>query len=403
MHYAPLSTVSVTPSFACYWEGQGDANLAGINDLSLAPAALRGSDPEFEFLCGDDPWRAGAAPTVASACETGPSAAAPQGVGPIIGIREARAAREGELAAQRSLIAQFVERNAPLSAFSPDHVDASGRLGGAAFQRREATLTGALRARLSAGETIRHQGAIWMHGEADAAIARAAGDVDRPAIVDYADGLARIRDFHRAQLGAPRAPWRFVAISEEDVYAAAINDALASLCRWRVSPGGLIEDMGAGRDETSYIIDHLIRPTNGVHFDVTQMRAIGALIWEAHLHHAGPCGLAFDHPIRAIRPAWMRLPAVTRRQADSATLEAAASEDGALYAMAAPAAGRARDAAEIIARGRKCEAKRGEVASVSVNGLASGAIYEMWSVYQAADGEVSDVASTAFISRPAFG
>ncbi|MEL6793049.1 MAG: hypothetical protein AAFP78_06330, partial [Pseudomonadota bacterium] len=130
-------------------------------------------------------------------------------------------------------------------------------------------------------------------------------------------------------------------------------------------------------------------------FNITQMRAIGALIWEAHLHHAGPSGFASDHPITSIRPAFLSRPKVTVA-GRVATVAAAASEEGALHAIALPAAARAPSGAFIVAQSAASPGGRARLASASVPDLQPGEVYEMWTVFRAADGVLSDVAPTAF-------
>ena len=404
-----------------FWEGQGQSNMTGFNEIGDAPAALRVINPHMEMLRASGEWVPyGLLATGESATFDGvtydgkrdefetPEAAG--GAGPMIGLHEAitDGAMQGAsgFVAAKLLAAKFSDAGKTLDEFLPGFDEGAAPMGGANLNIRGTLLPGALRARLAAGDALYHQGKIWAHGEANAAAARAAADIDHVTLTSYAAGLASIRAFEREQFGLPNLPWHMIAIAEADQYDAAINDALASLCRWRVSPGGLVEDLGEGRDATSYIIDHMILPVGDVHFNMTQMRAIGALVWEAHLHHAGQWGATIAHRIAAIRPVWQTAPAATETTSVDIKVEGVANEDGAIFALALPAGSPPPTAAAIVATGATGAGLRGRAVSATVAGLDSETAYDVWSVYRAESGDLSTISSvteTTAVSAPAAG
>lgn len=393
-----------------FWEGQGQSNMTGYNQIGDAPASLRVMNPHVEMLDAAGAWRpygllaTGESQTFEGTLYEGKydeaeTPAAAGGAGPLVGLHEAilGGAMQGPagLLAAGVLTAKFSDAGKPLDAFLPDYDDGTPPLGGVNYAARNDLLPAALRARLAAGDAIYHQGKIWLQGETDAATARAAEDLGHPALVNYAARLDGLRAFERAQLGAPRLPWYMVTIAEPDEYAAAINDELATLCRWRVTLGGDVVDLGEGRDETSYLIDHMILPVGDVHFNMTQMRAIGALIWEAHLHHAGAQGATTAHPIHAVRPVWQKPPLSVATAADSVTIEAVANENGTLRALALPAGSAAPGLADIVLQGTSAAGLKGRVATLAVGGLEPETDYDLWTVYVATTGEATPAVPVA--------
>lgn len=393
-----------------YWEGQGQSNMTGFNAVGDAPAALRIVNPDIEMMTSAPGWTpyalldAGESQTVDGTLYEGkldeveiPAAAG--GAGPLIGLHEAMVdgdmSADGALLPAGLLMGKFSDAGKLLDEFLPGYDDGSAPLGGANFNARNNVLPGLLRGRLAAGDAINIQGKIWMHGEANAAAARALADANAPVVAGYAAGLASLRDFERDQFGAPALPWYLCAIHEADVYDAAINAQLESLCRWRVDATGAVADLGAGRDATSYFIAHGIDTGGNVHFNMTQTRAIGALVWAAHQHLAGAShGLTTAYPLTAIRPAHQRPPAVTDFTAHEISVDAVVNEDGALYGLIQPAGAPAPDAATIIATGQaSAAALRGRATELSFLGLTADTAHDIWLAFDNASGDVAAVKS----------
>jgi hypothetical protein len=388
-----------------FWEGQGQSNMTGFNQISDAPAALRVMNARIEMMTAAPGWRPyglladGESADVEGVIFTGkydeadiPAAAG--GAGPLIGLHEAML--NGAMSGPQGLLAaglflgKFADAGKPLTAFLPAFDDGTAPLGGVNFNARNNVLPGLLRARIAAGDRIFHQGKVWLQGETNAAEARAAGNTAHPALTGYAEGLAGIRAFDRAQFGLPDAPWYMVAIAEQDQYAAAVNDALASLCRWHVGPGGNVADLGAGRDATSYIIDHMILPVGDVHFTMTQMRAIGALVWEAHRHLAGHShGLTDQRPILQILPVWQAAPRVVASGSQSVSVEAVSNEAGILHLLALPSGSTPPDLATVKDEGVQSAGQRGRVVRVDLTGLNAATAYDLWVGYAIATGEAT--------------
>ncbi len=402
---APVARPPFPPDAFAYWEGQGQSNMTGFNQIGDAPAMLRVMNPLIEMMTADPGWRPyGLLATGESGVVDGvtfegkfdeadiPAAAA--GAGPLIAVHEAML--NGDMSGPDGLMAagvlmgKFSDAGQPLTAFLPDFDDGTPPLGGANFNARGQVFPALLRARIAAGDRVFHQGKLWLQGESDAALARAAGSLSHPALADYAAGLSRLRAFDRAQIGLTDAPWYMIAIAEQDQYAAAVNDALASLCRWHVGPGGNIADLGAGRDATSYVIDHMILPVGDVHFTMTQMRAIGALVWEAHRHLVGADhGLTDARRISAILPVWQRAPVVAALAASSVVVEATANEPGALHVLARPAGAPEPDVATVLSVGVAVTGQRGRVASVTLSDLEAATDHDLWVAYSVPTGEVT--------------
>ena len=395
----------VFPAHAyAYWEGQGQSNMTGFNQISDAPASLRVVNPDIEVLTAGGAWApyalldTGESQVVEGVTFTGkldeveiPQAAG--GAGPMIGLHEAMIAGDmndaGGLIPAGLLHAKFSAAGQLLDAFLPDYDDGSAPLGGANFNARNNELPTALRARLTEGQTIFAQGKIWMHGEANAGAARTAGSVSAPEIVNYAADFARIRDFDRTQIGAPSLPYYLCAIYEADIYDQAINAQLESLCRWRVEQDGTVVDLGATRDATSYFINHGIDTAGDVHFDMGEIRAIGALVWGAHQHLTGLVeGLTEAHRISAIAPVHQRDPAITTTGEHEISIDAVINEDSVLYGLIQPAGSPAPSAATIVMSGQSSvAAEKGRAAELSFIGLNAETDYEIWLVASVASGE----------------
>ncbi|MEO1612934.1 MAG: hypothetical protein AAFU55_11380, partial [Pseudomonadota bacterium] len=187
----PRSEIATRPRTA-FWECQGRSDVAGAFDVANAPEALRSLPDDVSLLSERGDW-------------TPYDAAAKGGGGPLIGVFEARRQQSEAAHVGEALMAQFAAEGAAAAAFAPGSLNDDGVFGGAALRQRETVLPHAIRARLAAGETIHHQGDVWLHGDADAAIARAAGDLKHPSLAKYAERVAALRAFKRAQFGAPRA------------------------------------------------------------------------------------------------------------------------------------------------------------------------------------------------------
>ena len=148
---------------------------------------------------------------------------------------------------------------------------------------------------------------------------------------------------------SPTLPYYICAISEADIYDEAINDALRSLCRWNVASDGSVTDLGDGRDATSYFVDHGIDLGGSMHFDMAQMRTIGALVWTANQHLTGsPFGLTEDYPITAITPVHQTPPIATTISDTEIDVTSVMNEDGMVYGLIQPAGQAQPDAAAII-------------------------------------------------------
>ena len=390
-----------------YWEGQGQSNMTGFNQVGDAPADLRVVNPDIEMMTDDPGWRPyillddGESETVGGVTYDGkideieiPPAAG--GAGPLIGLHEAMINgdldQDGALIPAGLLLGKFADAGKLLSAFLPDYDDGTPPLGGANFNARNNVLPGSLRARL-ATDTIYAQGKVWMHGEANAAVARAAANLSAPEIVDYAADFDRLRDFDRRQLGVADLPYYLCAISQADPYDAAINDALRASCRWNVASDGAVTDLGAGRDATTYFIDHGIDLGGSMHFDMTQMRAIGALVWRAHQHLTGsPHGLTENYPITAISPVYQTPPVAAATSATEIEVSNVLNEDGVVYGVIQPAGEAAPDVASIIAAADdSAPALHGRSAVLAFSGLSADTDYDVWTAFEAASGDRADL------------
>ena len=390
-----------------YWEGQGQSNMTGFNQVGDAPANLRVVNPDIEMMTNEPGWRPyillddGESVTVDGVVYDGkideieiPPAAG--GAGPLIGLHEAMINgdldQEGELIPAGLLMGKFADAGKLLSAFLPDYDDGTPPLGGANFNARNNVLPGSLRARL-ATDTIFAQGKIWMHGEANAAAARAVTDTGAPEIADYAAGFDRLRAFDRQQLGVPDLPYYLCAISEADIYDAAINASLRGACRWNVASDGSVTDLGAGRDATSYFIDHGINLGGSMHFDMDQMRVIGALVWVAHQHLTGsPHGLTENYPITEISPVYQTPPIAAAISDAEVEVSNVLNEDGVVYGVIQPAGQPAPDIDAIIAGADATSAAlHGRSAVLAFSGLDAETDYEIWTAFEAASGDRSEV------------
>lgn len=390
-----------------YWEGQGQSNMTGFNQVGDAPANLRVVNPDIEMMTNDPGWRPyilldeGESETVDGVVYTGkideieiPPAAG--GAGPLVGLHEAMVNgdldQDGALIPAGLLMGKFADAGKLLSAFLPDYDDGTPPLGGANFNARNNVLPGSLRARL-ATDTIYAQGKIWMHGEANAAAGRAATNTAAPEIADYAAGFDRLRAFDRSQLGVPDLPYYLCAISEADIYDAAINDSLRDACRWNVASDGAVTDLGVGRDATSYFIDHGINLGSSMHFDMTQMRAIGALVWVAHQHLTGtPYGLTENYPITVISPVYQTPPVAAAISDTEIEVSNVLNEDGVVYGVIQPVGQAGPDIATIIANAdASAAAQNGRSAVLSFSGLEVETDYDIWTAFEAASGDRSDV------------
>ncbi len=386
-----------------YWEGQGQSNMTGFNQIGDAPANLRVVNPNIEMMTADPGWRPyillddGESETVDGQTYVGkideieiPAAAG--GVGPLIGLHEAMINgdldQDDVLVPAGLLMGKFADAGKLLHVFLPDHNDGTPPLGGANFNARNNVLPASLRARL-AEDTIFAQGKIWLHGEANAAAGRAAASLSAPEIANYASGFDGLRTYDREQLGISELPYYICAISEGDIYDQAINDALRSLCRWSVAADGSVTDLGAGRDATSYFIDHAISLSGSLHFSMAQMRAIGALIWKAHQHLTGsPFGLTENYPITAITPMHQTAPIAVATSDTEIEVSNVLNEDGVVYGLILPTDQPAPDTAAIIASAQdSAAALHGRSAVLSFSGLAAETDYNIWIAFEAASGD----------------
>ncbi len=394
----------VFPSHAYgYWEGQGQSNMTGFNQVGDAPAVLRVVNPGIEMMTNEPGWRPyillddGESETVDGETFVGkideieiPPAAG--GAGPLIGLHEAMINgdldQDGVLIPAGILIGKFADAGKLLHAFLPDHDDGTQPLGGANFNARNNALPSSLRTRLI-NDTIFAQGKIWMHGEANAAAARAAANIAAPEIADYAAGFEGLRAFEREQLGVPDLPYYLCAVSEADVYDQAINDALRSVCRWRVTPDGTVSDLGAVRDATCYFIDHGIDLGSSMHFDMTQTRAIGALVWNAHQHLTGsPHGLTENYPITAITPVHQTPPVAATVSDTEIEVSNVLNEDGVVYGLIQPTGLPAPDVTSIIGGAQESVlALHGRSAVLGFTDLAAETDYDIWIAFEAASGD----------------
>ncbi len=390
-----------------YWEGQGQSNMTGFNQIGDAPAALRVVNPDIEMMTNEPGWRPyilldeGESETHDGETYLGkideieiPPASG--GVGPLIGLHEAMI--NGDLDQDDALIpagllmAKFADSGKLLHVFLPDHDDGTPPLGGANFNARNNVLPGSLRTRLTS-DTIFAQGKIWLHGEANSAAARAAANTSAPEIASYASGFDSLRSFDREQLGVAALPYYICAISEGDIYDAALNDALRSLCRWSVAADGTVSDLGQGRDATSYFIDHGIDLGGSIHFSMTQMREIGALIWQAHQHLTGsPFGLTEDFPITAITPMHQTPPIAVAISDTEIEVSNVLNEDGVVYGLIQPSGLPAPDIGEIIASAQEnVAALHGRSAVLGFTGLDAETDYNIWIAFQAASGDLAAI------------
>lgn len=386
-----------------YWEGQGQSNMTGFNQISDAPANLRVVNPGIEMMTDDPGWRPyilldnGESETVDGETYIGkideieiPPAAG--GVGPLIGLHEAMI--NGDLDQDDALIpagllmSKFADSGKLLHVFLPDHDDGTPPLGGANFNARNNVLPGSLRSRLTT-DTIFAQGKIWMHGEANAAAARAAATTSVPEVTNYASGFDGLRTYDRGQLGVAALPYYVCAIAEVDVYDQAINDALRSVCRWSVAADGSVTDLGVGRDATSYFIDHAIDMGGSLHFNMTQMREIGALVWKAHQHLTGSSfGLTEDYPITAITPMHQTAPIAAAISDTEIEVSNVLNEDGVVYGLIQPNGQTAPDVATIIAGAHdSAVAQHGRSAVLSFSGLDAETDYSIWIAFEANSGD----------------
>lgn len=386
-----------------YWEGQGQSNMTGFNQIGDAPANLRVVNPGIEMMTGDPGWRPyillddGESETVDGETYLGKIdeieiPAASGGVGPLIGLHEAMMNgdldQDGDLVPAGLLMGKFADAGKLLHVFLPDHDDGTPPLGGANFNARNNVLPGSLRARL-ADDAIFAQGKIWLHGEANAAAGRAALSTSAPEITGYASGFDSLRAYDREQLGVPALPYYICAISEADIYDQAINDALRSVCRWSVASDGAVTDLGGGRDATSYFIDHAINLSGSLHFSMAQMRAIGALVWKAHQHLTGsPFGLTEDYPITAITPMHQTAPIAVAISDSEIEVSNVLNEDGVVYGLIQPAGQPAPDVAAIIAGAQDtASAQHGRSAVLSFSGLEAETDYNIWIAFEAVSGD----------------
>lgn len=394
----------IFPSHAYgYWEGQGQSNMTGFNQVSDVPIALRVVNPGIEMMTNDPGWRPyillddGESETFDGQTYTGkideieiPPAAG--GAGPLIGLHEAMINgdldQDGSLIPAGLLMGKFTDAGKLLHVFLPDHDDGTPPLGGANFNARNNVLPGSLRARL-ATDTIFAQGKIWMHGEANAAAARVAANTGVPEITEYAAGFESLRTFDREQLGVAVLPYYVCAIAEADVYDEAINSALRSTCRWSVAADGSVTDLGVGRDMTSYLIDHAIDLGGSMHFDMTQMRSIGALVWDAHQHLTGSAfGLTEDYPITAITPVHQTPPVAIAISDTEIQVTNVLNEDGVVYGLIQPTGGPAQDAAAIMNGGQENVAGlRGRSAVLGFSGLNAETDYDVWIAFETSSGD----------------
>ena len=405
----PQPTVFPPTAFA-YWEGQGQSNMTGFNQVADAPAALRVVNPGIEMMTNDPGWR----PYIL--LDDGESAVfdgqtydgkideieippAAGGAGPLIGLHEAMI--NGDMNADDQLIpagllmGKFSDAGKLLHVFLPDHDDGTPPLGGANFNARNNYLPASLRARL-APSPIYAQGKIWMHGEANAAAARAAGNLTAPEISDYAAGFEALRAFDRAQFGVPALPYYICAIAETDSFDAAINDTLRSACRWRVAATGEVTDLGAG-DDTSYFIDHGIDMGGSVHFDMTQTRAIGALVWTAHQHQTGAAfGLTEAHQITGITPVHQRPPTAEALSETELTTTSVVNEDGQIHALIQAAGAPAPDFDAIVGSAQATvAAQRGREATVTFTNLTPDTSYDVWIAFETPAGDRATIQTTS--------
>ena len=386
-----------------YWEGQGQSNMTGFNHIGDAPANLRVVNPGIEMMTDEPGWRPyillddGESETVDGQTYVGkideieiPAAAG--GVGPLVGLHEAMMNgdldQDDVLVPAGLLMGKFADAGKLLHVFLPDHDDGTPPLGGANFNARNNVLPGSLRARL-ATDTIFAQGKIWLHGEANAAAARAAATTSVPEITNYASGFDSLRTYDREQLGVAALPYYICAISEVDTYDQAINDALRSVSRWNVAADGSVTDLGVGRDATSYFIDHGIDLGGSLHFSMAQMREIGALVWKAHQHLTGsPFGLTENYPITAITPMHQTAPIAATVSATEIDVSNVLNEDGVVYGLIRAAGQPAPDIAEIIATAQENVAvQHGRSAVLSFSGLDPETDYNIWIAFEAASGD----------------
>lgn len=404
----PPPQPSIFPAHAYgYWEGQGQSNMTGFNQVGDAPENLRVVNTGIEMMTDDPGWRPyvllddGETETVDGVVYNGkideieiPPAAG--GAGPLIGLHEAMINgdldQNGALIPAGLLMGKFADAGKLLDAFLPDYDDGTPPLGGANFNARNNVLPSSVRARL-ATDTIYAQGKIWMHGEANAAAARSAADINAPVITDYTAGFDRLRDFDRRQLGVPELPYYLCAVSEADIYDGAINASLRAACRWHVAPDGAVTDLGAGRDETSYFIDHEIGLGGSMHFSMTQMRAIGALIWTAHQHLTGSNhGLTENYPITEILPVYQTPPVATAISDTEIEVSNILNEDGVVYGVVLPAGQPGPEVSAIIASADdSIAAQHGRPAILSFSGLEAETDYVIWTAFEATTGDRAEV------------
>lgn len=394
-----------------YWEGQGQSNMTGFNQISDAPANLRVVNTGIEMMTNEPGWRPyilldnGESETVDGETFVGkideieiPPASG--GVGPLIGLHEAMINgdldQDGSLIPAGLLMGKFADSGKLLHVFLPDHDDGTPPLGGANFNARNNVLPGSLRSRLAA-DTIFAQGKIWLHGEANAAVARAAATTSVPEITNYASGFDSLRAYDREQLGVASLPYYICAISEGDVYDEAVNDALRSVCRWSIAIDGTVTDLGAGRDATSYFIDHGIDLGGSIHFSMAQMREVGALIWKAHQHLTGSSqGLTESYPITAITPMHQTPPVAVAISDNGIEVSNVLNEDGVVYGLIQPSGQSAPDAATIIAGAHdSIAAQHGRSAVLSFAGLDPDTEYDVWIAFEAASGDLAAVKMTS--------
>lgn len=390
-----------------YWEGQGQSNMTGFNQVGDAPPNLRVVNPGIEMMTNAPGWRPyillddGESETVDGQVYNGkideieiPPAAG--GAGPLIGLHEAMINgdldQDGALIPAGLLMGKFADAGKLLNAFLPDFDDGTPPLGGVNFNARNNILPGSLRARL-ATDTIYAQGKIWMHGEANAAAGRAATDTAAPEIADYITGFDRLRAFDRAQFGVADLPYYLCAISEADIYDAAINASLRAACRWNVASDGAVTDLGEGRDATSYYIDHGVDLGGSMHFDMDQMRLIGALVWTAHQHLTGSQhGLTENYPIIKISPVYQTPPLAAAISDTEIEVSNVLNEDGVVYGVIRPAGQAAPEVGAIIAGAdASSPALHGRSAILSFSGLDPETDYEIWTAFETASGDRAEI------------
>ncbi|MEM7270009.1 MAG: hypothetical protein AAF401_12250, partial [Pseudomonadota bacterium] len=121
----PPPTPVIFPAGAlAYWEGQGQSNMTGFNNVADVPAFLRIVNADIEVMTNEPGWApyalldTGESETVESVTYTGPLdeveiPPAMGGVSPMIGLHEAMLAGEmsagGELGPEALLLGKFAD------------------------------------------------------------------------------------------------------------------------------------------------------------------------------------------------------------------------------------------------------------------------------------------------------